>query len=95
MIIQIAILELSELNYDIHNICSTNSHYSIKDSRITEIAIDPAAIKECESIMSHKTMYYEDPFAAISWVDGVIKAQKVWKHNQYNCHQKILEITIL
>ena len=64
-------------NSDIHNICSINSHYSIKDSRITEIAIDPAAITECESIMSHKTMYYEDPFAAISWVDGVIKAQKV------------------
>ena len=67
-----------------------------KDSRITEIAIDPAAIKECESIMSHKTMYYEDPFAAISWVDGVIKAQKVWKHNLYQRKSgNVLEIYML
>lgn len=54
-----------------------------KDSRITEIAIDPAAIKECEALMSHATMYNEDPLSALHWVDGVIKSQKVRKHSRH------------
>ena len=67
---------LQNINHLSYQKFSTSLFLFSKESNITEIIIDPSAIKECESIQSRKIVN-EDPSGAFAWVDGVIKAQKV------------------
>ena len=54
---------------------------SLIESQITEIIIDPSAIKECELLQSRGTVHDESDFGALSWIDAVVKSQKVFAHS--------------
>ena len=54
------------------------------ESQITEIIIDPSAIKECERLQSRGTVHDESDFGALSWIDAVVKSQKVFAHSSIN-----------